>query len=85
MLEAVERQNEEVVMQLQELELKTKHFQGLEERFVQLLKIIMCKAFYVSQQTISYIADGAFFCCRFWHEFNDFKLQLTVHQVGNFL
>ena len=34
MLEAVERQNEEVVMQLQELELKTKHFQGLEERFV---------------------------------------------------
>jgi hypothetical protein len=33
-LEAVERQNEEVITQLQELELKTKHFEELEERFV---------------------------------------------------
>lgn len=47
-LEVVERQNEEVVAQLQELELKSRHFHELEERF--------------------------------WHEFNDFKLQLTVHQ-----
>lgn len=47
-LEAVERQNEDVMAQLQELELKSKHFHELEERF--------------------------------WHEFNEFKLQLTAHQ-----
>ncbi|KAI5070267.1 hypothetical protein GOP47_0014610 [Adiantum capillus-veneris] len=47
-LEVVELQNEEVVAQLKELDLKSKHFHELEERF--------------------------------WHEFNDFKLQLTVHQ-----
>lgn len=47
-IDAVERQNEEVMAQLQELELKSKDFHELEERF--------------------------------WHDFNDLKLQLTVHQ-----
>ncbi|KAH7424937.1 hypothetical protein KP509_11G032300 [Ceratopteris richardii] len=47
-LEVVEQQNEEVLIQLKELEMKSKQFHELEERF--------------------------------WHEFNDFKLQQTTHQ-----
>jgi hypothetical protein len=49
-IEEVEQQKKEVNAQLQELQLKFKDFQELEEKF--------------------------------WHDCNDFKLQLTVHQVS---
>ncbi|KAG0570802.1 hypothetical protein KC19_6G188400 [Ceratodon purpureus] len=47
-IKEVEQQKEEIMVQIQDVELKTKDFQELEEKF--------------------------------WHDCNDFKLNLTVHQ-----